>query len=182
MWTLYHEDFYNLQFTEPRWTKGDFGISGPSIATTQPYQSSTSGLTMVGDFGTLFALNSVTIGCLAEAALDCTIDIIGDLGPVGATEVSMSYTVNKPLAGSLNFETVDLGGLAGLFPNLYRLEISPRYAGTLVDNISLSDQVPYGGGGGDVPEPATVALVGAAFLGVAASRRRRPAAPTDAVR
>ncbi|MBK1689162.1 XDD4 family exosortase-dependent surface protein [Rubrivivax gelatinosus] len=40
----------------------------------------------------------------------------------------------------------------------------PNFAGTLDDN---------GGGGTDVPEPATLALAGSALLGLAAARRRR---------
>lgn len=40
----------------------------------------------------------------------------------------------------------------------------PNFAGTLDDN---------GGGGSDVPEPATLALAGSALLGLAAARRRR---------
>lgn len=42
---------------------------------------------------------------------------------------------------------------------------------TVFDNITFGSAVP--GGGGGVPEPTSVALVGAALLGVAASRRRK---------
>lgn len=77
---------------------------------------------------------------------------------------------NSPLtSGSVIFlfdvsGTLDLDAISKVTFQYGTALDEPNFGGTLDDN---------GGGGSDVPEPATLALAGSALLGLAAARRRR---------
>lgn len=153
----YAESGFNVASTGgSQWCQGQvFGNAIPSLFTgTQVCGSPTNvnGLT-VDEGGATFTLQAFDI---AANNGDTLYNVVGMLGGV------IQFTASGTEGANLGFQTVNFVG--GLIDSL-TITFSTRGSSSNIDNIQL--------GGQQVPEPASLGLMGAALLGWRVSRRRR---------